>query len=87
MCVDFVGFLLYPIHDLNWFQVSENIVEEELTRTAAYEYPDMKKSFDNGFSLQVQKGEFSDSEIIVMLGQNGMHSTPSLHYPHRHHPH
>jgi ATP-binding cassette subfamily E protein 1 len=39
-------------------------------RSASYNYEGMTKTF-NGFKLQVEPGSFSDSEIIVMLGQNG----------------
>lgn len=45
-----------------------------------YKYPNMKKSFkdadsDTGFKLQIEAGGFTDSEIIVMLGENGMGKT------------
>lgn len=30
----------------------------------------MKKTMD-GFTLDVKEGEFTDSEIVVMLGENG----------------
>ncbi|CDJ66548.1 ABC transporter, putative, partial [Eimeria necatrix] len=35
-----------------------------------YEYPALTKTLGN-FKLSVEKGSFSDSEIVVMLGQNG----------------
>jgi len=35
-----------------------------------YEYPDMVKQLGN-FELTVEGGDFSDSEIIVLLGENG----------------
>lgn len=40
----------------------------------------MKKTMDN-FTLEVKAGEFTDSEIVVMLGENGEFaaSRPSLH--------
>lgn len=56
------------------FKVSESASEEEIKRTAHYEYPDMKKSLGS-FSLTVDKGQFSDSEIIVLLGENGTGKT------------
>ena len=39
-----------------------------------YSYPAMTKTFD-GFKLEIRSGEFTDSEIIVMLGENGMGKT------------
>ena len=39
-----------------------------------YRYPAMTKTFE-GFRLEVRSGEFTDSEIIVMLGENGMGKT------------
>lgn len=52
------------------FKVSENAEEEELKRMRRYEYPNMNKTL-NTFHLQVCEGQFTDSEIIVMLGENG----------------
>ena len=41
-----------------------------------YEYPNMNKSFDDGkFKLNIEFGQFTDSEIIVMLGENGTGKT------------
>lgn len=41
-----------------------------------YEYPNMHKSFDGGrFKLNIEAGQFTDSEIIVMLGENGTGKT------------
>lgn len=51
--------------------------EGESDKHRRYSYPDMQKSFpakrghDRGFKLNVQSGDFTDSEIIVLLGQNG----------------
>jgi len=52
------------------FKVAEASEEEEVKKTGRFNYPSMAKSF-SGFSLQVEGGEFSNSEILVMLGQNG----------------
>lgn len=35
-----------------------------------YKYPDLTKTL-NDFKLHVEKGDFTDSEIVVMLGENG----------------
>jgi ATP-binding cassette subfamily E protein 1 len=56
------------------FKVSESATEEEIKRTCHYEYPNMKKSL-GGFSLTIQAGQFSDSEILVLLGENGTGKT------------
>lgn len=39
-----------------------------------YEYPEMTKLMGD-FSLRVKPGEFSDSEILVLLGENGTGKT------------
>jgi ATP-binding cassette subfamily E protein 1 len=57
------------------FKVAENIEsEEETKRHARYRYPNMTKTLGD-FKLAVREGEFTDSEIIVMLGQNGTGKT------------
>lgn len=40
-----------------------------------YAYPDMTKTFSDQFSLSIDAGAFTDSEIIVMLGENGTGKT------------
>jgi len=45
-----------------------------------YQYPEMVKTFKNDagaalFKLSVKAGEFTDSEIVVLLGQNGTGKT------------
>lgn len=56
------------------FKVSENAEEEEIKRMRRYAYPDMEKTLKT-FHLQVNEGQFTDSEIIVMLGENGTGKT------------
>lgn len=34
------------------------------------QYPDMEKTMGE-FTLEIKGGEFTDSEIMVMLGENG----------------
>jgi len=48
--------------------------EEEVKKHCNYSYPNMSKSLGN-FKLQVKQGNFTDSEIIVLLGQNGTGKT------------
>lgn len=40
-----------------------------------YEYPKMVKTMGDDFKLVVDKGQFSDSEILVLLGENGTGKT------------
>jgi len=56
------------------FKVSENASEEEVQRTTRAKYPAMSKSMGN-FHLDVESGDFSNSEILVMLGENGTGKT------------
>ncbi|GAM26905.1 hypothetical protein SAMD00019534_100800, partial [Acytostelium subglobosum LB1] len=57
------------------FKMSETAEEgEEVKKHCLYKYPAMSKTLD-GFKLDVKAGEFTDSEIIVMLGQNGTGKT------------
>lgn len=56
------------------FKVAESATEEEVKRMNHYEYPGMTKGMGN-FHLTVQKGQFSDSEILVLLGENGTGKT------------
>jgi ATP-binding cassette subfamily E protein 1 len=52
------------------FRISES-AEEELVaeRTAHYQYPAFSKTFE-GFAINVEAGNFSNAEIICMLGEN-----------------
>lgn len=56
------------------FRVAESAMEEEIKRIARYQYPFMKKKLGN-FEMTVQPGNFTDSEILVMLGENGTGKT------------
>ncbi|XP_055912263.1 protein Pixie [Eupeodes corollae] len=56
------------------FKVSESATEEEIKRMNHYVYPKMTKTL-GGFRLGVQEGHFSDSEILVLLGENGTGKT------------
>ena len=48
--------------------------ENEILRTKRYHYPAMNKSQGN-FKLSVDAGSFSDSEIVVLFGENGTGKT------------
>uniref|UniRef100_A0A2S2NND2 ATP-binding cassette sub-family E member 1 n=3 Tax=Aphidini TaxID=33387 RepID=A0A2S2NND2_SCHGA len=56
------------------FKVSESATEEEVKRMTHYEYPEMSKTLGN-FYLKVETGQFTDSEILVLLGENGTGKT------------
>jgi ATP-binding cassette subfamily E protein 1 len=58
------------------FKVAETPQEsaEEIRTYARYKYPQMTKT-QGGFKLAVKEGEFTDSQIIVMLGENGTGKT------------
>ncbi|XP_057799023.1 ABC transporter E family member 2 [Salvia miltiorrhiza] len=58
------------------FKVAETPQEsaEEIETYARYKYPTMTKTQGN-FRLKVVEGEFTDSQIIVMLGENGTGKT------------
>jgi len=57
------------------FKVSDTAdTEEEIKKHCNYKYPDMTKT-QGGFILHVKAGNFTDSEIIVLLGENGTGKT------------
>lgn len=67
--------LRFRLTELN-FKVAENVQHNEAIdekRSASTTYPDMLK-VQGDFKLQVKAGGFTESEIMVMLGQNG-HNT------------
>jgi len=58
------------------FKVSENAmgVEDGDGKHASFEYPQMTRT-QGEFSLSIEPGSFTGSEILVMLGQNGTGKT------------
>jgi ATP-binding cassette subfamily E protein 1 len=56
------------------FKMVETAEELLAEKTRHYSYPPMTKTL-GGFKLTVQGGSFTDSEIIVMLGENGTGKT------------
>jgi ATP-binding cassette, sub-family E, member 1 len=56
------------------FKVVEKTDDEDIKRLYNYTYPDMKKNLGD-FELNVNGGSFTDSEIIVLLGENGTGKT------------
>ncbi|XP_077962151.1 ATP-binding cassette sub-family E member 1 isoform X2 [Gasterosteus aculeatus] len=56
------------------FKVAETANDEEVKRLRHYQYTEMTKTMGE-FSLEIKAGEFTDSEIMVMLGENGTGKT------------
>jgi ATP-binding cassette subfamily E protein 1 len=56
------------------FRISETADEVKTVQSQSIKYPSMTKT-QGGFKLHVEGGEFADSEIIVLLGENGMGKT------------
>ena len=58
-------------------EAQEEIVETK--KHGSYTYPSMTKTFPSQeqpvFSLTIEEGQFSESEIVVLLGENGMGKT------------
>lgn len=52
-------------------ETADELVQD---KSRHYKYPDMTKTLGS-FKLTVEAGSFTDSEIIVMLGENGMGKT------------
>jgi ATP-binding cassette subfamily E protein 1 len=64
------------------FRVATGVEELAAKPTSRYKYPDMVKTLGSSkaggsgrFELTVRGGDFSDSQIIVMLGENGTGKT------------
>jgi len=56
------------------FRIGEAGDEFLVDKSRGYGYPSMKKTL-GGFSLDITAGEFTDSEILVMMGENGTGKT------------
>lgn len=57
------------------FKVQEDLDQRNQDRMATTEYPKMKKVMGGMFRLDIEAGNFADSEILVLLGQNGTGKT------------
>merc|ERR1712128_409898 len=51
-----------------------NASEEDIKRMTRYDYPTMSKTLGS-FKINVDAGQFSDSEILVLVGENGTGKT------------
>ncbi|TGJ71950.1 Fe-S cluster-binding ribosome biosynthesis protein [Orbilia oligospora] len=56
------------------FRIAEATDEFAVDRSRAFKYPAMKRT-QGDFSISIDAGEFTDSEIIVMMGENGTGKT------------
>lgn len=56
------------------FRIAEAGDDYEADKDRAFEYPAMQKTL-GGFHLNIESGSFTDSEIIVMMGENGTGKT------------
>ncbi|RDA90354.1 hypothetical protein CP533_3374 [Ophiocordyceps camponoti-saundersi (nom. inval.)] len=56
------------------FRIAEGTDDFAIDRSRAFNYPTMEKKLGN-FKLRIDAGEFTDSEIIVMMGENGTGKT------------
>lgn len=52
------------------FKIAETAEEFVVDKSRSIDYPAMSKKLGN-FQLDVHPGKFSDSEIIVLVGENG----------------
>jgi len=59
------------------FKVTDQLEQEVAKRDHHYSYPNCGKKLGN-FHLSVEAGEFTDSEIIVLLGENGTGKTTMI---------
>ena len=72
--------MILPSHSISFSlflcQVADSTTEvaEEVKSYSRYKYPRMVKK-QGGFKLTVEPGEFTDSQIVVMLGENGTGKT------------
>ncbi|CAL4932744.1 unnamed protein product [Urochloa decumbens] len=56
------------------FKIADAQEDAEIKTYQQYKYPTMSKTIGN-FKLTVLEGEFTDSQIVVMLGENGTGKT------------
>jgi ATP-binding cassette subfamily E protein 1 len=59
------------------FKVTDQLIDEEIKRQHRYHYPTMSKKLGS-FELSVTEGSFTDSEIVVILGENGTGKTTMI---------
>ncbi|KAI8465362.1 MAG: P-loop containing nucleoside triphosphate hydrolase protein [Monoraphidium minutum] len=66
--------LRFREESLTFKVADQNVAEDDVKKFHCYEYPAMSKTLGN-FTMSVEAGSFTDSEILVMLGENGTGKT------------
>ncbi|KAK7753745.1 Fe-S cluster-binding ribosome biosynthesis protein [Diatrype stigma] len=56
------------------FRISEGADDFQSTQDRAFNYPKMEKTMGD-FRLRIDAGDFTDSEIVVLMGENGTGKT------------
>lgn len=56
----------------------EEVTQESISKPSVYSYPEMTKTL-GPFKLKVEAGKFTNSEIVVMLGENGTGKSTLIH--------
>eukprot|EP00834_Sanchytrium_tribonematis_P008403 NODE_973_length_2818_cov_1.048547.p1 type:complete len:496 gc:universal NODE_973_length_2818_cov_1.048547:1113-2600(+) len=56
------------------FKIAENADDMKIEKQVYYDYPSMHKTLGS-FKLAIDAGRFSDSEVVVLLGENGTGKT------------
>ncbi|KAF5619546.1 translation initiation factor rli1 [Fusarium tjaetaba] len=56
------------------FRIAETTDDFAIDKSRAFTYPKMEKTLGS-FKLNIEAGDFTDSEIIVMMGENGTGKT------------
>ena len=56
------------------FKITEVVEEDLVKKMHSYDYPGMSKTLGS-FKLNIEAGKFNDSEIVVLLGENGTGKT------------
>jgi ATP-binding cassette subfamily E protein 1 len=70
--------LRFREEELNFRLTTNHEVEDAAGRISTYSYPTMTKTMKTGnqmFKLNVEAGSFTDSAIVVLLGENGTGKT------------
>lgn len=69
LIADNMRFRDEPLH----FKLTE-IDDEEIKKRSRFSYPPIRKTLDN-FKLRIEAGEFTSSEVTMLMGENGTGKT------------
>jgi len=59
---------------ITFSSMKEDFLDLPLNFKSSFDYPEMKKKIGN-FDLSIESGKFNNSDIIVLMGENGMGKT------------